>query len=115
MCAPAYRDRDGDVWSLQPDGQYASPGLYNRSLANLSTSFGPLTEVTEPADTSAVQARLMEVPAMTREEALSKAAEHVKSLATNQRGNQDGVTFADKVQAVERLARFLMGEPGGED
>jgi hypothetical protein len=47
---------------------------------------------------------------MTREEALAKATEHVNALATNGRGFQDGVRFADKVEAVERLARFLAGD-----
>lgn len=47
---------------------------------------------------------------MTREEALAKATEHVDKLATNARGYQDGVRFPDKIAAVEKLARFLMGE-----
>ncbi|MER5894755.1 hypothetical protein [Streptomyces sp. NPDC001876] len=46
---------------------------------------------------------------MTREEALNKATEHVNKLATNARGYQD-VTLNNKVDAVERLARFLIGE-----
>jgi outer membrane protein assembly factor BamB len=48
---------------------------------------------------------------VTREEALAKATEHVNALATNGRGYQDGVRFADKVDAVERLARFLADGP----
>lgn len=51
---------------------------------------------------------------MTREEALAKATEHVDKLATNARGYQDGVKFTDKVEAVEKLARFLMGEPDSD-
>ncbi|WP_330478666.1 hypothetical protein OG301_26675 [Streptomyces platensis] len=47
---------------------------------------------------------------MTREEALAKATEHVNALSTNGRGYQDGVRFPDKVSAVERLARFLVGD-----
>ncbi|MFD3904124.1 hypothetical protein HXS80_15930 [Streptomyces sp. CB04723] len=47
---------------------------------------------------------------MTREEALNKATEHVSKLATNTRGYADGVTLGAKVDAVERLARFLMGD-----
>ncbi|KOG22010.1 hypothetical protein [Streptomyces viridochromogenes] len=50
---------------------------------------------------------------MSREEALAKATEHVNALATNGRGYQDGVRFADKVEAVERLARFLAGDSSG--
>ncbi|QNE74013.1 hypothetical protein F0344_04810 [Streptomyces finlayi] len=46
---------------------------------------------------------------MTREEALIKATDHVAKLATNARGYQD-VTLVQKVDAVERLARFLIGE-----
>ena len=46
---------------------------------------------------------------MTREEALNKATEHVSKLATNARGYQD-VSLTQKVDAVERLARFLMGD-----
>ncbi|ADE43469.1 gp2 [Streptomyces phage phiSASD1] len=47
---------------------------------------------------------------MPREEALAKVTEQVNALATNGRGFQDGVRFADKVDAVERLARFLAGD-----
>jgi hypothetical protein len=43
-------------------------------------------------------------------EALAKATEHVDKLATSARGYQDGVRFPDKIAAVERLARFLMGD-----
>jgi len=49
---------------------------------------------------------------MTRAEALALAREHVEKMATNARGYQDGVKFADKVDAVERFARFLLD---GED
>ncbi|MFM9649970.1 hypothetical protein ACKI1S_27955 [Streptomyces galilaeus] len=47
---------------------------------------------------------------MSRQEALAKATEHVNTLSTNGRGYQDGVRFPDKIAAVERLARFLVGE-----
>jgi hypothetical protein len=49
---------------------------------------------------------------VTREEALKTATEHIEKLATNGRGYQDGVRFPEKVAAVERLARFLMGDEG---
>ncbi|MFB7188422.1 hypothetical protein ACFCZT_24635 [Streptomyces sp. NPDC056230] len=47
---------------------------------------------------------------MTYEEALEKATTYVDRLATNGRGYQDGVRFADKIAAVERFARFLIEE-----
>jgi hypothetical protein len=47
---------------------------------------------------------------MSRVEALAAAREHVEAMSTNSRGFQDGVKLADKVQAVDRFARFLMGE-----
>lgn len=47
---------------------------------------------------------------MTRAEALKVAREHVEAMSTNGRGYQDGVTLSDKVAAVDRMARFLMGE-----
>jgi len=52
---------------------------------------------------------------MTREQALKTATEHVNALSTNGRGYQDGVRFPDKIAAVERLARFLMGEAPSAD
>ncbi|GAA1064689.1 hypothetical protein [Streptomyces asiaticus] len=45
-----------------------------------------------------------------REAAWAKATEHVNALATNSRGYQDGVTLAHKIDAIERVARFLLGE-----
>lgn len=97
-----YRDRDGDVWTPTSDGMYAAPGLHPETLDVVRAEFGPLT----PLDDDTAE----ETPTMTREEALAKATEHVDKLATNPRGFQDGVRFADKVEAVERLARFLTGE-----
>ncbi|MFE3144759.1 hypothetical protein [Streptomyces scopuliridis] len=47
---------------------------------------------------------------MKYEEALRKTTEHVEKLSTNARDYQDGVRFADKVDAVERFARFLIEE-----
>ncbi|MEU1254800.1 hypothetical protein ABZ445_16120 [Streptomyces chartreusis] len=47
---------------------------------------------------------------MSRADALKLAREHVEAMATNGRGYQDGVKLSDKVQAMERFARFLMGE-----
>ena len=52
---------------------------------------------------------------MNRLEALTKAREIVDSMATNGRGYQDGVRFADKVAATERYARFLLGEDDDEE
>lgn len=102
----AYRDRDGDVWSPTDDGLYKTPGEYARNLGAVQGSFGPLTPLTEET---------REVPAMTREEALAKATEHVNTLSTNSRGYQDGVRFTDKVAAVERLARFLAGDAAADE
>lgn len=48
--------------------------------------------------------------AMSRTDALKLAREHVEVMATSSRGYQDGVKMHDKVQAMERFARFLMGE-----
>jgi hypothetical protein len=48
--------------------------------------------------------------AMSRADALTTAREHVEAMSTNGRGYQDGVKLADKVAAVDRFARFLMGE-----
>jgi hypothetical protein len=47
---------------------------------------------------------------VTREEALGKAAEHVQKLSTNTRGYADNTTLTQRVDATERLARFLIGE-----
>jgi hypothetical protein len=47
---------------------------------------------------------------MSRTDALKLAREHVEAMSTNGRGYQDGVKLHDKVQAMERFARFLMGE-----
>lgn len=51
---------------------------------------------------------------MERLEALNKAREIVDAMATNGRGYQDGVKFADKIAATERYARFLLGEDESE-
>ncbi|MEW2302602.1 hypothetical protein AB0958_21960 [Streptomyces sp. NPDC006655] len=51
---------------------------------------------------------------MTRLEALIKAREIVDAMATNGRGYQDGVKFADKIAATERYARFLLGDDENE-
>lgn len=47
---------------------------------------------------------------VSRIDALTTAREHVEAMSTNSRGFQDGVKLSDKIQAVDRLARFLMGE-----
>ncbi|MEU7243403.1 hypothetical protein [Streptomyces sparsogenes] len=49
-------------------------------------------------------------PPTTREAAWAKATEHVNALATNSRGFQDGVTLSHKIDAIERVAKFLLGE-----
>lgn len=68
-------------------------------------------ETFTPSPLMALEAGPIVIPVpMSREEALAKATEHVNSLSTNGRGYQDGVRFPDKVAAVERLARFLVGE-----
>ncbi|MEU1037681.1 hypothetical protein [Streptomyces sp. NPDC005907] len=51
-----------------------------------------------------------DVAGMSRVDALKAAREHVEAMSTNGRGYQDGVKLSDKVQAVDRFARFLMGE-----
>ena len=51
---------------------------------------------------------------MTREEALAKAREHVDKMATNSRGYTDGAPFNARVAAVERFARFLLGEENAD-
>lgn len=74
-----------------------------------------MDETLTPSPLMALEAGPVFIPVqMSREEALAKATEHVNALSTNGRGYQDGVRFADKVEAVERLARFLAGEPTQE-
>jgi len=51
---------------------------------------------------------------VTREEALAKAREHVDKMATNSRGYTDGAPFNARVAAVERFARFLLGEENAD-
>lgn len=46
---------------------------------------------------------------MSRADALKTAREHVEAMSTKANGYQD-VRLSDKVSAVDRLARFLMGE-----
>ncbi|MCY0926232.1 hypothetical protein OTB20_08435 [Streptomyces sp. H27-H1] len=47
---------------------------------------------------------------MSRADALKIARDHVEAMSTGARGYQDGVKLSDKVSAVDRFARFLMGE-----
>ncbi|MFG2292041.1 hypothetical protein [Streptomyces sp. NPDC048603] len=54
--------------------------------------------------------RPVDVALMSRADALKAARDHVEAMSTNARGYQDGVTLSDKVAAVDRFARFLMGE-----
>ena len=112
----AYRDRDGDVWTQQDDGRFTCPanGDQRLTLASIAENFSPLTELREEAEPVDNDTSATTTPTMTRTEALARATEHINSLATNARGYQDGVRFADKVAAVERLARFLMGEAAPE-
>jgi hypothetical protein len=53
-------------------------------------------------------------PTLSRVDALKLAREHVEAMSTNSRGYQDGVKLDDKVRAMERFARFLMGEGDAE-
>lgn len=46
---------------------------------------------------------------MSRAEALKTARDHVEAMSTKANGYQD-TKLSDKIQAVDRLARFLMGE-----
>jgi hypothetical protein len=48
--------------------------------------------------------------AMSRAEALEVAMEHVTKAATNSRGFMDGASFAERMIAAHRFARFLLGE-----
>jgi hypothetical protein len=66
-----------------------------------------LKEATRPRPATAGSAPVLP---MSRPDALKLAREHVEAMATNGRGYQDGVKLHDKVQAMERFARFLMGE-----
>lgn len=54
-------------------------------------------------------------PPMTREEALKTALTIVTGMATNTRGYMDGATFTSRVDAVERYARFLLGETADDE
>jgi len=111
MSALAYKDSEGDVWTRDSNGLYHFSVYAPRSLTELEYEYGPLTPVNDPdTDCPIPPPDPEETPAMTREEALAKATEHVNALSTNGRGYQDGVRFADKVDAVERLARFLAGD-----
>ena len=47
---------------------------------------------------------------MNSQEALALAIEQVNGMCTNARGYQDGVTLPMKVDAIERLAAFLMAD-----
>lgn len=97
MSARQYLDSDGDVWVTNGDGTYTL-NHHPLTLSEVRRLHGPLTVLVE------------ESQPMTREEALRKAAEQVDAMATNARGYRDGASFADRIAAVERLARFLMGE-----
>jgi hypothetical protein len=46
---------------------------------------------------------------LSRVDALKAAREHVEAMSTNSRGYPEG-SLADRVTAVDRFARFLMGE-----
>lgn len=98
MAALQYEDRDGDVWTRDADGMYATRGLFPRSLANLRAAFGPLRCL----------GVAVEAPAMTREEALAKAVTIVNRLSPPQA--TAFVSVSARAASAERLARFLMGE-----
>ncbi|MGW1268186.1 hypothetical protein [Streptomyces sp. NPDC002491] len=72
-------------------------GTVGALLNALETCEGTSEHTATPAPTS-------------RLDALKAAREHVEAVSTNSCGFQDGVKLPDKVQAVDRFARFLMGE-----
>ncbi|MFJ9961093.1 hypothetical protein [Streptomyces avermitilis] len=84
------------------DTQRADDYVY--LLATVGALLNALEAKEEPACTPA---------AMTRPGALAAAREHIEAMSTNVRGYQDGVKLPEKVAAVERFARFLMGEADG--
>jgi hypothetical protein len=106
-----YRDKDGDIWNRLPFGRYGMWGNedVSRTLSDLEISYGPLTALDDAMKESPVNDSPSQPP-LSREEALKVATQHVTALSTNARGFQDGVSFKDRVDAVERLARFLAGE-----
>ncbi|WP_405620265.1 hypothetical protein [Streptomyces sp. NBC_00076] len=69
-----------------------------------------LVEEVKALKETAPSAAVAETGGMSRVDALKAAREHVEAMSTNGRGYQDGVKLSDKVQAVDRFARFLMGE-----
>ncbi|MGW2514998.1 hypothetical protein ACWC0A_37650 [Streptomyces scopuliridis] len=73
---------------------------------NLTAAVGALLKEMEERDRDGSA----EAPTLSRVDALTMAREHVEAMSTSTRGYQDGVKLADKVSAVDRFARFLMGE-----
>ncbi|MEV4971975.1 hypothetical protein [Streptomyces scopuliridis] len=73
---------------------------------NLTVTVGALLNELEEQSRDASP----EAPTLSRADALAMAREHVEAMSTGPRGYQDGVKLADKVSAVDTLARFLMGE-----
>lgn len=96
----------------------ATPGLDPESTVFLTTTVGALLAAAEEQAEGLQNLRelmAMRGPStgsadMSRTDALKLAREHVEAMSTNGRGYQDGVKLHDKVQAMERFARFLMGE-----
>lgn len=80
------------------------PPAVNELLADLASTVDELREARPAAASVSTDG------SMTRADALTQAREHVEAMSTGARGYQDGVKLADKVSAVDRFARFLMGE-----
>jgi hypothetical protein len=84
---------------------------------NLTATVGALLNAVE--EQTEARQNLRELMAMrpvptssvgvSRLDALKAAREHVEAMATNSRGYPEG-SLADRVTAVDRFARFLMGE-----
>ncbi|WP_326812112.1 hypothetical protein [Streptomyces scopuliridis] len=79
-----------------------------RDTVNLTATVGALLNELEERDRDRVGST--DAPTLSRVDALTMAREHVEAMSTGPRGYQDGVKLADKVSAVDTLARFLKGE-----
>jgi hypothetical protein len=92
-----------DRADIPSDVFYAMSALVEevQSLTEGLQNLRELTAMREPSATA---------DGLTRADALKMAREHVEAMSTNARGYQDGVKLADKVQAMDAFARFLMGE-----
>lgn len=75
----------------------------------------PLTSAALDDYRDALLAQPTQHEQITREEALKTALTIVTGMATNARGYTDGATFTSRVDAVERYARFLLGETADDE